>query len=112
MQCLLDLLLIFSKAWSLRRPYVLQTMRANARPTIAGTRQNAPPAWHLGKRSRMDLDGRLCGQCSGTIAQCLNMEHELDQPLSKLCIFRFKPLKQSLIARSSPITLRCFILPY
>jgi hypothetical protein len=44
--------------------------------------------------------------------QCLNLERELDHPLSKLCIFRFKPLKQSLIARSSLITLRCFRFPY
>jgi len=34
---------------------------------------------------------------SGTIAQCLNLEHEVHHTASKLCILGFEPLKWSLI---------------
>jgi len=55
--------------------------------------------------------GRLCCQRSGTVAQCLNLQRKLDYILSKLCILRFKALKQFLIARNSPITLRYLRFP-
>jgi len=55
--------------------------------------------------------GWLCGQRSGTVAQCLNLQRKLDYVLSKLCILRFKAFKQFLIARNSPITLRYLRFP-
>src|SRR5262249_4122855 len=56
-------------------------------------------------------DGQLRGQCSGSIAQCLNLEREFHHAASKLCIFGFEPLKQSLIARVPPTRPRCFSIP-
>jgi hypothetical protein len=32
-------------------------------------------------------------ELSGTIAQCLNLEHELHRTASKLCILGFEPLE-------------------
>jgi hypothetical protein len=33
--------------------------------------------------------------CSGAIAQCLNLEQEVQHTASKLCILGFEPLKES-----------------
>jgi hypothetical protein len=41
--------------------------------------------------------GGLRDQSSGTIAQCLNLEHEFHHTASELCILGFEPLKESLI---------------
>ena len=57
-------------------------------------------------------DGQLRGQCSGSIAQCLNLEREFHHTASKLCIFGFEPLKQSLIARVPPTRPHCFSIPH
>jgi hypothetical protein len=48
-------------------------------------------------------NGGLDGQCSGTIPQCSNLEHEFNHSRSKLCILGFEPLKQSLSARTARI---------
>ena len=50
-----------------------------------------------------DRSGVSCmtrAQCSRTIAQCLNLEHEFHHAASKLCILGFQTLKQSLIVRT------------
>jgi len=44
--------------------------------------------------------------CSGTIAQCLNLEQEFHHTASKLCILGFEPLKGS-----PPIKPRDFRIP-
>jgi hypothetical protein len=49
---------------------------------------------------------------SGTIAQCLNLEHEIHQTASRLCILGFEPLEQSLIAGTLPIKPRGFRIPH
>ena len=41
-----------------------------------------------------------------TIAQCLNLEHEIRHTLSKLCILRFEPLEWSLIAAFGDMSIR------
>jgi len=55
---------------------------------------------------------QLRGQCSSVIAQSLNLEHEFHHTASKLRVFGFEPFKQSLIARTPPIKLRFFRIPY
>jgi hypothetical protein len=49
---------------------------------------------------------------SGTTAQCLNLEHEIHQAASQLCILGFEPFKQSLIAGTLPIKPRGFRIPH
>jgi hypothetical protein len=57
------------------------------------------------------LNGGLRRQCSGTIPQCLKLEHKFNHTTSKLCILGLEPLKESLSARTLPITLRVFRIP-
>jgi hypothetical protein len=47
-----------------------------------------------------------CRELSGTIAQRLNLEHEIHHSVSKLCIFRFEPLNWSLIAEFGDMSIR------
>ena len=43
---------------------------------------------------------------SGTVAQRLNLEHEIHHTVSKLCILGFKLLKRSLIAAFGDMSIR------
>jgi hypothetical protein len=54
----------------------------------------------------------IYAQRSRTIAQCLNLEHELHHAAAKLCILGFQTLKQSLIARTPLIKPRGRGIPH
>jgi hypothetical protein len=56
-------------------------------------RRDTPPASPLGRGSSVARMAGLCGQCSDTIAQRLNLEHEIHHAAAKLGILGFEQLK-------------------
>ncbi|HEX4803249.1 MAG TPA: hypothetical protein VFV14_07040 [Myxococcaceae bacterium] len=47
----------------------------------------------LGQSVIIENRPRWRQELSGTIAQCLNLEHEIHHTASKLCVLGFEPLK-------------------
>src|SRR5262249_59548213 len=79
-------------------------------PRIRGGRKIRPRRLLSGARGapgRPKRSPACSGQeLSGTIAQHLNLEHEIHHTVSKLCILALEPLKQSLIAPFGDMSIR------